>query len=196
MVALLILLSPGLVVEALCAGAVENMVSIPLHSVMTEPPRAEVSWSYLLNAAFTIMFLLFYYTSRIGSLFAQAEQGGKGYIGQHTLGRTVSLIMKPKCKIRIATVDTDVRKARQADITNSKLSCFSNSFASSFPVMLFVLAYGMAKVWSIRWRDAPDISNEVDAMSFGQIVPLLLLLIPILAVIEIYYGEELQTRTS
>ena len=51
---------------------------------------------------------------------------------------------------------------------------------------MFSFAYGVTSVIVSR-VNKPDILGSTDAMEFGQIVPLFLVLVPILAGIEAYH---------
>ena len=42
----------------------------------------------------------------------------------------------------------------------------------------------------VRWVYHPELTEDADTMSFGQIVPLFLLLVPRLAAAETYFGEQ------
>ena len=48
--------------------------------------------------------------------------------------------------------------------------------------------YGLLEVLNDRWISDVEIVEAPDSLSFGQIVPLLLLLLPILAIVEVYEG--------
>ena len=71
------------------------------------------------------------------------------------------------------------------------LYAYPESFLSTIPFMAFSLSYGISRVVDIRWNRAFSLkgANQLDV---GQIVPLLLLVIPILAGAEIFYGEQPQ----
>ena len=67
---------------------------------------------------------------------------------------------------------------------------YSYSFISQITILVFNLAYGFA--YTIIYRsDTPGggITGNQNEMGFGQLVPLFLLLLPGLAVGEIYFGE-------
>ena len=82
------------------------------------------------------------------------------------------------------------------------------SFISTTPDIMFMLSYGITQSIYSRW-DARTISafNRAsgdyrlrrvtvqldESMGFGQVTPLLLLILPLLAAAEIFYGESFAT---
>ena len=64
------------------------------------------------------------------------------------------------------------------------------SFLSEILTMLFGVGYGIAQVITTR-NQVPNagLSGDQDSLSFGQLVPLLLIALPLLTAGEIYYGE-------
>ena len=65
-----------------------------------------------------------------------------------------------------------------------------SSFLSEILTLLFGVSYGISQVITNR-NDEPDwgISGDQNSMSFGQLVPLLLIALPGLAAGEVYFGE-------
>lgn len=74
---------------------------------------------------------------------------------------------------------------------------YRRSFLSELPSLLWSSSYGITSVVVSR-MSAPDISNSENAIDFGQIVPLFLLFLPVLAGVEMFYeahpGESNQAR--
>ena len=66
---------------------------------------------------------------------------------------------------------------------------YLESFLWQIVWLIFGLSYGIAQVIKARWGIAPSLAPDVGKMDFGQIVPLLLLLLPGLAAGEAYYGK-------
>ena len=64
------------------------------------------------------------------------------------------------------------------------------SFLSEIITLLFGVSYGISQVITNR-NDTPSagISGDQNAMTFGQLVPLLLIALPLLAAGEVYFGE-------
>jgi hypothetical protein len=73
---------------------------------------------------------------------------------------------------------------------------YDDSFLSSMPDIAFSFSYGVTQVVSFRWiyasLDGLSLSSTASAIDFGQITPLFLLVLPVLAAAEIYYGKDLQ----
>lgn len=73
---------------------------------------------------------------------------------------------------------------------SSAMYQYQGSFLSSLPGVGFSYSYGIFQVILYRWTVAPPLTEESNRMGFGQIMPLLLLLLPILVAGETYYGER------
>ncbi|MCJ1401377.1 hypothetical protein MMC11_004589 [Xylographa trunciseda] len=70
-----------------------------------------------------------------------------------------------------------------------------NSFLWQVLVTTFGFSYGLLEVCNDRWiNPAFEIVDGFDSMGFGQIVPLLLLLLPVLATIEVF--EDISTALT
>lgn len=68
---------------------------------------------------------------------------------------------------------------------------YGGSFLASIAGIAFSFSYGVAQVVETRWKLSPTrLPAEAGTMSFGQIMPLLLLCLPFLAAGESYYGES------
>lgn len=67
---------------------------------------------------------------------------------------------------------------------------FQRSFLSEISFSLSSLAYGITQVFIYR-NNIPEagLSGDQDTMSFGQLLPLLLLALPVSAAGELYFGE-------
>ena len=69
------------------------------------------------------------------------------------------------------------------------LLVYFDSFLSSIANRFFDLSYGISQLYEARFANPPDLDESDNRMDFGQIVPLMLLAIPVLAAAEIYYGN-------
>ena len=67
----------------------------------------------------------------------------------------------------------------------------SDSFLGEILTLVFGMAYGITEVLYARLK-VPDVglSDGQNAMGFGQLVPLLLMVLPILAAGEVYFGKN------
>ena len=79
-------------------------------------------------------------------------------------------------------------------LVSTASNLYLESFIWQIVWLIFGLSYGIAQVINIRWQIAPSLAPGVGEMDFGQIVPLLLLLLPGLAAGEAYYGRFLTVR--
>lgn len=70
------------------------------------------------------------------------------------------------------------------------IGAYSRSFLQLIAALLFFLSYGISGVVADRWLNfSVDLEEGSSTMEFGQIVPLVLLIIPMLAYAEVFYGE-------
>ena len=69
------------------------------------------------------------------------------------------------------------------------VSYYFKSFFSSVANRFFDLSYGLSQLVAARWWGPPNLDESDNRMDFGQIVPLFLLVIPMLAGAEIYFGK-------
>ena len=65
---------------------------------------------------------------------------------------------------------------------------FGRSFLSNIFNAVFIFIYGTSVTFKIRNAASPEIRGSQDAMGFGQIVPLLLLLLPVFPALDLYEG--------
>jgi len=87
-----------------------------------------------------------------------------------------------------------IRKARMESffvLLSMASHIYLDSFMWQIVWLIFGLAYGIGQIVQNRWALLPfvPLDGSDPRMDFGQIVPLLLLFLPILAAIEAYYGE-------
>ena len=81
------------------------------------------------------------------------------------------------------------RGRRNAEITYLYQE-MQNSFLSDILNLLFGVSYGISQVITNRFNNpSAGISGDQNAMTFGQLVPLLLIALPVLAAGEVYFGE-------
>lgn len=69
------------------------------------------------------------------------------------------------------------------------VSYYFESFFSSVANHFFDISYGLSQLIVARWVEPPNLDESDNRMDFGQIVPLFLLAIPMLAGAEIYFGR-------
>ena len=73
---------------------------------------------------------------------------------------------------------------------NSLRLQYDESFLRSLPGIGFSFSYGLCQIVAYRWMFAPALTPESNIIGFGQIVPILLLLLPALAAGEALYGTN------
>ena len=76
---------------------------------------------------------------------------------------------------------------------------FAESFAASIVFLLLSLPYGITSIIMTRKYVSPDVISGESSLTFGQLVPLLLLILPVMAALELSTSTEplppFQTRT-
>ena len=170
----------------------------------------------LLGPIYTIAYLIYGYTSALVRTFTISEDTALTplhlsiyLILRVTRARTKHMTMEV---INIAIIKGRANKQANIDRKSAKLlktryvnklrqlqstfATYRESFLSHIGSLFFALSYGLSHVATYRWAinglslDAG--SNRVD---FGQVVPLVLLLLPLLAAAEIFHGKLLRRTT-
>ncbi|MCJ1461665.1 hypothetical protein MMC07_000262 [Pseudocyphellaria aurata] len=67
---------------------------------------------------------------------------------------------------------------------------YHESYLSQIPWIFFEISYGLTQLVYYRWLLAHGLKDSVNQMTFGQIMPLFLLALPVLAAAETYYGSH------
>ena len=161
----------------------------------------------------TLAFLIFSYAEKIGHLYDDdLEEGQQLYSNRERILQLFMRLRHPNLDVSkrfykriIKTVVSEERaktkrnlqrKARKSKTMKSALfwtvaaqACFE-SFLFNMATWLLGLSYGITQVIATRFFYAPKMSEDANDMSFGQVVPLFLLVIPALAAAEIYYGKS------
>jgi hypothetical protein len=66
---------------------------------------------------------------------------------------------------------------------------YETSYLSQIPSLWFGLSYGLTQVIIARWDSQAVPDDQANIMGFGQIVPLVLLVLPMFSASEVYYGK-------
>jgi hypothetical protein len=66
---------------------------------------------------------------------------------------------------------------------------YDESFLRTLPDINFIFFYGLCQIIAYRWVHAPPLTRRSTRVGFGQLVPLLLLFLPVLAAGETFYGR-------
>lgn len=91
----------------------------------------------------------------------------------------------------LRTVDSDCRFPRWYTFV-AVLYDYILSFLVNPETLLLSCSYGVAQIIGTKIAP-PDITNNTNAIDFGQVVPLCLLVIPVLAGLQAYYDANLGT---
>jgi hypothetical protein len=183
-------------------------------------PDVPYAWSdYAFNIlpnVVAVFYLLIAYSDRILNLHRTSRVDTKGYSPLWWLFWYSYLTLRvPLCRMSssdrsklarnaLSQYDKDRRGRAMSLLKNNAIifrvfACYqeySTSFLSRIAAMCFAFSYGAAGVASWRWYDSPPIEAGDERMDFGQIVPLLLLAIPVLAAAESFSGEPFLLHSS
>ena len=84
------------------------------------------------------------------------------------------------------------KDTRRLQYLQSSLDAYRESFMYHISSLLFALSYGLTQITAIRWgSNVPVFQAASDRVDFGQIVPLVLLVLPFLVAVEVFYGKSL-----
>jgi hypothetical protein len=90
-----------------------------------------------------------------------------------------------------ALLDSCSRKRRFFRRLGLCFGAYPRSYLQLIAALFFFLSHGVSQVVATRWGDYQvDLRRDSNTMEFGQIVPLILLIIPLLAAAEIFYGTQ------
>ena len=211
MVTMVILLSVGIVVLTRYS---DDRAAMPLQCAISSVSESMNNIAVILVTMILLQFLIFSYSSRFGHLFDdQRTQNEKSYSNRERLLRQVILLRHPKLNVDAASIRAIIktvvseRRAEARERLLSKIDFrrvnsapfytliriglhgYLDSFLSNIPASLFGLSFGISQLSVARWSNPPSLTEDADKLSFGQIVSLLLLILPVLAAAEIYYGK-------
>ncbi len=171
---------------------------------------------YPLSTAFALIFLFFSYSDRLGRLVEDPNDTEHSlHPNRESVLHLAIFFSNPKLNIDAVEYRRIIKQVvsskniadREAMISRaskkpalkslafyvSGLQRYSDSFLASIPTLFFGSSYGISQVSFSRWYQPPVMTEDVNTMTFGQIVPLFLLALPALAAAEIYYGNPLFT---
>lgn len=83
-----------------------------------------------------------------------------------------------------------------APMVSFAINDYYESFLSRIPFLFSGISSGLTQVVTFRWRLAPNIKSNANQIDFGQIIPLLLIALPVLAAAELYYEPRPRCETS
>lgn len=167
-----------------------------------------VSVVSIFGLIFTIQYLVFSYANRIRRLYKPISESLAQKLVPSlylSLGRYTHFANDLTKSERLQVLRAACEACRQASEINevkleraSSLKLFipllrsvrsyENSFLSRIGALFFSLSYGISQVVVNRFADAPAMKESSRRWDFGQIVPIVLLSLPVLAAAEIYYG--------
>lgn len=204
MVGVLILLIPGLV---LVETYVFTSPGVPMQCAHFLPTNPDAGIGPL-AAVFVIMYLCTGYGSRLYKTFTSED--GSMMDPEWLIWNAILMIFSKKSsQNRHATIEKaiNVCNTRRTLLVEAKveaistkyrffkrlglcIGAYSRSFLQCIAALMFFLSYGISGVVADRWLDySVDLEEGSSTMEFGQIVPLVLLILPLLAFAEIFYGE-------
>jgi hypothetical protein len=206
MIGIVLLLIPGLILGAIYP----SNASLPIQCLQILPNEGPFLDPFgIIAIGFTIVYLILGYVNRLSRTFAS---GASISITRFSLIGLVRFIKRLDAKDSVNFVDEAIkiqaqkyqkllRRRATSDtepILARKVFMFlicSNEYADTFVQKLgsmgFMLSYGLSQVATYRWLDdPPQLDPTSNRMDFGQIVPLVLLIIPILTAAEILYGGQ------
>ncbi|MCJ1437996.1 hypothetical protein MMC27_007383 [Xylographa pallens] len=164
-----------------------------------------------LGPIFTVAYLVYGYASALLHTFAMSNHTALTplHISIYLILRVISARAKHITMEVINNAIIEYRAKRRANL-NRKLAklykttygnkllqfrsmcvTYSESFLSHIGGFFFALSYGLSKVATYRWAiDGPDLEAGSSRVDFGQVVPLVLLVLPLLAAAEIFHEND------
>ena len=163
-----------------------------------------------LGPVFTVAYLVYGYASALLRTFAISEDTVLTPL--HVTIYLIFRVLNPRAKQMTMEVINNAiiecRAKRPANINRNFAKLFKTSFGSKLQRfqlifatylesflshiggLFFALSYGLSKVATNRWADnGPSLEARSNRVDFGQVVPLVLLVLPLLAAAEIFHGK-------
>jgi hypothetical protein len=144
------------------------------------------------------------YTSAIFRLYVAPPgfNASKGYSTGRAMDRVAGYLIRYKMGISWPDFDKIIYKAgaNYDDDLRTKASrwhiveTYLEAYLSRVPIWIFQFAYGTKSTGDAVWNSEVEVSDELNAMSFGQVVALGLLLLPFLAFVQILNGVSVQQQ--
>lgn len=205
MISILLLLIPGLVLVEIYVFVTP---AIPMQCARFLPSNSDLGLGPL-AAVFVIVYLVVGYANRLYKTFT-SEDGSMvdpEWLVWNAILRVFSKMSKPERHDAIENA-IDICNARRTARIEARLEALSakhsyirriglcigayaRSFLQCIAALFFFLSYGISGVVADRWMDfSINLEEGSNTMEFGQIVPLVLLILPMLAFAEIFYGKE------
>lgn len=157
---------------------------------------------------FTILYLVFSYANRIRRLYKPTSESLAQKLVPSlylSLGRYTHFandltklerleVLRAACEACLQV--SEINEVKVERVSSLKLFMplcrsiwsYQDSFLSRIGALFFSLSYGISQVVVSRFADAPAMKESSRRWDFGQIVPIVLLSLPMLAAAEIYYG--------
>lgn len=206
MISVLILLIPALVLESVF---IEAEPQIPMQCARYFPTDYLEDGIGASSSTFIILYLCVGYSVRLYKTFTH-EDGSMvdpELLLWKALLRMFSNLTKPERQeivenaIRICNTRRTIHIEDLLDSFSKRrrffrrfglcFGAYSRSFLQLIAALFFFLSFGVSQVVATRWGDYQvDLERDSNTMEFGQIVPLILLVIPLLAAAEIFYGMK------
>ncbi|KAB8596105.1 hypothetical protein FH972_025814 [Carpinus fangiana] len=139
------------------------------------------------------IILMFSYAWKAGLLYSTGEAKFRYYVRTLPERKLEVSIRKRVQSLRSRSMslvnDVKIRFLLAVYTVWLALNDYGESFAASLLVLIFGLLWGHIKITTVR-EASPEVSATEDVWGFGQIMPLLLLMLPVLAVVESYVNAH------
>lgn len=144
------------------------------------------------NWAISLVMLMGAYIWKLSQLFATSRSCVRTWLAAKpqavmersmrrlVLSRRSKWLVRPAKKLLVLCYATSVVYAESAE-----------SYAASILYLCLALAWGMVNIFYYRSSVDADVKTGEAKLSFGQLVPLFLLMLPILLVFELHLGENM-----
>lgn len=163
------------------------------------------------GSAFTVVYLVYGYASALSGTIAISRKTaltpshilvylilkGEGVRMKHVSMEVINNAMiesRAEAKAAFDRISAELfnrkggKRLQQLQLT---FVAYCGSFLYHIGGLFFALSYGLSRVAAHRWIDGPSLQAGSNRVDFGQIVPLVLLVLPLLAAAEIFHGKLL-----
>lgn len=143
------------------------------------------------DGVMSYLLLVVSYAWKVSTLFERCRRGVEQWTRTKPLRTLETQLKRARWHRHSVWVKTRYSLLVSTYVTLLAMVDFSRSFAASLWIVTVGLIWGSLHLWVPRRYLPADVRNQESTWGFGQILPMMLLLLPLLAIGEQFYGEYL-----
>ncbi|OAP57654.1 hypothetical protein AYL99_08392 [Fonsecaea erecta] len=157
----------------------------------------------IVGSIWTAAYLIVGYVGAVLSTFTTSENDAltSSYVALLALQRVARWTKHGRSETIEVAISNERSKTKSIGRSKGKLyrtaTAYSASFLSQIGTSFFALSYGITQITTLRWGAYhPQLQAGSTRIDFGQIVPLILLILPLLSAAEIFNEKEIKEHVA